>query len=97
MESATSTFNIIGKIKQGDEQAFSLLFEKYRPRLAVMIHYRLSPEQRRVIELAYYTGMSHREIAEALGQPLGTIKTRIRTAMLALRDGLRHLHVEARA
>ena len=57
----------------------------------------LRPEQRRVIELAYYTGMSHREIAEALGQPLGTIKTRIRTAMLALRDGLRHLHVEARA
>ena len=57
----------------------------------------LSPEQRRVIELAYYTGMSHREIAEALGQPLGTIKARIRAAMLALRDGLRHLHVEARA
>jgi RNA polymerase sigma-70 factor (ECF subfamily) len=57
----------------------------------------LSPEQRRVIELAYYTGMSHREIAEALGQPLGTVKSRIRTAMLTLRDGLRHLHVEARA
>ena len=57
----------------------------------------LRPEQRRVIELAYYTGMSHREIAEALGQPLGTIKARIRAAMLALRDGLRYLHVEARA
>jgi RNA polymerase sigma-70 factor (ECF subfamily) len=57
----------------------------------------LSPEQRRVIELAYYTGMTHRQIAEALGQPLGTIKARIRAAMLALRDGLRHLDVEARA
>jgi len=49
MESATSTFDIIGKIKSGDEQAFSLLFEKYRPRLAVIIHYRLSHEQRRAI------------------------------------------------
>lgn len=49
MESATSTFNIIDKIRNGDEQAFSLLFEKYRPRLAVIIHYRLSPEQRHAI------------------------------------------------
>ena len=57
----------------------------------------LVPEQRRALELAYYTGMSHSEIAEALGQPLGTIKTRIRTGMLALRDGLRPFHAEARA
>jgi RNA polymerase sigma-70 factor (ECF subfamily) len=57
----------------------------------------LAPEQRRAIELAYYTGMSHTEIAEALRQPLGTIKTRIRTGMLALRDRLRSFHAEARA
>ncbi len=44
------------------------------------------PEQlKQVIELAYYQGMSHSEIAKELGWPLGTVKTRLRAAMEALR------------
>ena len=46
----------------------------------------LSPEQREVLELAYYSGLSHTEIAERLGHPLGTVKTRTRLAMIKLRD-----------
>ncbi len=42
--------------------------------------------QRQVIELAFYHGMSHREIAEYLGLPLGTVKTRLRTGMELLRQ-----------
>lgn len=45
----------------------------------------LSEEQKQVIELAYYKGMSQSEIAEVLGWPLGTVKTRVRAAMQALR------------
>lgn len=53
----------------------------------------LSPAQREVIEIAYYGGLSHGEIATRLGQPLGTIKSRIRMAMMVLRHVLRPLAV----
>jgi RNA polymerase sigma-70 factor (ECF subfamily) len=51
----------------------------------------LSPEQRQVIELAYFEGLTHVEIAERIAQPLGTAKSRIRLGMAKLRDALRPL------
>lgn len=48
----------------------------------------LSNSQREVIEMAYFEGYSQSQIAERLGQPLGTVKTRVRAAMNALRRDL---------
>jgi RNA polymerase sigma-70 factor, ECF subfamily len=46
----------------------------------------LTVEQREAIDLAYFSGLSHSQIALKLDQPVGTIKTRIRTAMIRLRQ-----------
>ena len=46
----------------------------------------LDPDHRQVIELSYYQGLSQSEIAEVLGWPLGTVKTRMRSAMDHLRQ-----------
>jgi RNA polymerase sigma-70 factor (ECF subfamily) len=48
----------------------------------------LPPEQQAPLELAYFQGLSHTEIAERTGSPLGTVKTRIRAGLMSIRKAM---------
>lgn len=67
------------------ESQAELALEKHRLLTAISA---LPNEQRQALALAFFQGLSHREIAEQLGEPLGTVKTRIRLAMQKLREAL---------
>lgn len=62
------------------ETEHNLLMEKARGAIR-----QLPVEQRRLLEMAYFEGLTHTEIAEATGDPLGTVKTRIRSGLQMLR------------
>jgi RNA polymerase sigma-70 factor (ECF subfamily) len=55
----------------------------------------LPPDQKQVIELAYFEGLSQTQIAQKLGEPLGTVKTRMRLGMNKLRQALPALSGES--
>ena len=63
-----------------DEAERNSLMERAR----TVIH-QLPSEQRKTLEMAFFDGLTHSEIAEMTGDPLGTVKTRIRSALLTLR------------
>ena len=48
----------------------------------------LSDEERQVVECAFFAGLTHQEVAAKLNQPLGTVKTRIRSALAKLRSAV---------
>lgn len=66
-----------------EESVRTLMMERAR---GVIVE--LPAEQRRVIEMAFFDGLTHTEIAELTGDPLGTVKTRIRAGLLVLRKAM---------
>jgi RNA polymerase sigma-70 factor, ECF subfamily len=67
-------------INVADEAERNTMMEKVRRVIAD-----LPAEQRKSLELAYFEGLSHTEIASRTGDPLGTVKTRVRQALITLR------------
>jgi RNA polymerase sigma-70 factor, ECF subfamily len=66
-----------------DVAAQRLAVEKVRGVMA-----QLPPEQRKALEMAFFEGLTHTEIASRTGEPLGTVKTRIRSALMAVRKAV---------
>lgn len=75
---------LISKSNLASEAEHNILLEKVR----VVMH-NLPLEQKTSVELAFFDGLTHTEIAEKTGEALGTIKTRIRLALITLRKALR--------
>ncbi len=71
--------------------ALSELETAERARIVKQAVGELEPRQRELLELAYYSDLTQTEIANRVGIPLGTVKTRMRTALITLRDALRRL------
>jgi RNA polymerase sigma-70 factor (ECF subfamily) len=64
----------------------SAIIEHGRSRIVREAIAQLAPGHREAIELAYFSGLTHAEAAQKTGLPLGTVKTRIRSGMLHLRE-----------
>jgi RNA polymerase sigma-70 factor, ECF subfamily len=71
---------LASSVNVADEAERNVMMEKVHRALA-----ELPSEQRKSLELAYFEGLSHTEIASRTGDPLGTVKTRIRQALITLR------------
>jgi RNA polymerase sigma-70 factor (ECF subfamily) len=65
------------------------LDEKRRAQRVRSLMGSLNPQQKKALEMAYFEGLSHSEIAAALKEPLGTVKSWIRNGLLRLKEGLR--------
>jgi RNA polymerase sigma-70 factor (ECF subfamily) len=88
VEGRTGEVQVLNDVPDSQPDVASAMLGEEQTRLVRQALDELPLLQRMAIELAYYEGLSHSEIAQRLEQPLGTVKTRIRLGLLKLRDVL---------
>jgi RNA polymerase sigma-70 factor (ECF subfamily) len=74
---------LANSVDMGTEADRNMMLAKVRVVLDTM-----PPDQRQTLEMAFFEGQTHTEIAAKTGQPLGTVKTRIRSALISIRKAL---------
>ncbi len=80
--------DLLARMPSGDAGPLELLQQAAQAQAITHCLQQLSAEQQQCVALAFYQGLSHGEVAEHLAQPLGTVKSWVRRALLALKDCL---------
>ena len=89
--------DLLDTLPSDDKGPLELLLQAARMREVVHCIGELSAEQQQCVAMAYYQGLSHSELARSLAQPLGTVKSWVRRALIALKECLGRQAAHGRA
>ena len=84
--------NLVDAMPSEDSSPMELMAQAAQARAVTHCIGALSAEQQQCVALAYYQGLAHAEVAQHLQQPLGTVKSWVRRALMALKDCLGAAH-----
>ncbi len=88
MEDATDDNAVFDAVESPEPGPLALLEQSTEARVIAGCMAKLDEKQRRAVSIAFYEGLTHTELAEKMGEPLGTVKTWVRRGLTKLKDCL---------